>query len=63
MNRKEREKIVNDAHQLWENTEWYYGRDEYDQIPYWDTHDELINERYEKLIGEELQQSRRTNSK
>lgn len=63
MDRKKREKIIDDAHQLFENTEWYYGEDEYHQVPYWDTYDQLINERYEKLIDEESQKLRRSASK
>lgn len=58
MDKKEREKIISDAKQLWKNTKCHYDSQGY-LVPEWDTHDEIINERYRKLMYEESQQSRR----
>lgn len=58
MDKKEREKIINEAKQLWENTTWHYDSQGY-LVPDWGTHEEIVNERYSKLMYEESQQSRR----
>lgn len=61
MDKKEREEIISDAKRLWENTNCHYDSQGY-LVPEWGTHEEIINQRYWKLMYEESQKLSRDRS-